>query len=148
MPRHSTLIPLSHDHHEGLLIALRLKKGGPASTNDKLWPTDLKQQIRSLAFFFERELLPHFNLEEEILFPVAVSIEELQPLVEKLLVQHQQMRSAIGNISQLRDEDDLKKALTDFGALLESHVRTEERELFPQLEEAERQGRVALPNLK
>ena len=148
MPRHSTLIPLSHDHHEALLIALRLKKGGPASTNDRLWPADLKQQVRSLLLFFEHELLPHFKLEEEILFPLASTMEELQPLVEKLLVQHTQMRSAMGNISELTGDDDMKKNLSEFGALLESHVRTEERELFPQLEEAERQGRVVLPNLK
>ena len=148
MPRHSTLIPLSHDHHEALLISLRLKKGGPASVNDKLWPTDLKQQVRSLLLFADHELYPHFKLEEEILFPIALTLEELLPLIKILLAQHQEMRDLIGNISEIIDEDDLEKNLADFGALLESHVRTEERELFPKLEEAETQSRITLPYLK
>ena len=149
MPRHSSLVPLSHDHHEALLIALRLKKGGRASQHDHLWPTDLRKQLHSLRLFFERELLPHFKLEEEILFPVAITIEELHDTVTGLLTQHQKMREMIDTISRSEvDNPDLKKVLADFGILLESHVRTEERELFPKLEEAEKEGRVMLPKLK
>jgi iron-sulfur cluster repair protein YtfE (RIC family) len=149
MPRHSSLIPLSHDHHEALLIALRLKKGGPTSQHDHLWSTELKKQVHSLQLYFERELLPHFKLEEEILFPIAVTLEEFQPLIKSLLSQHQKMREMISHISKNSDFDDgLKKLLSEFGLLLESHVRTEERELFPKLEEAEKQGRVVLPVLK
>lgn len=148
MPRHSTLIPLSRDHHEALLIALRLKKGGPASENDRLWPVDLMLQVRSLLLFVEQELLPHFKLEEEILFPAGCTIEELQPLVKNLLDQHQVMRDSIGRIKEISDENLLKKELIDFGILLETHVRNEERNLFPKLEEAEMQGRIILPHLK
>ncbi len=149
MPRHTTLIPLSHDHHEALLIALRLKKGGPTSQHDHLWSTELPKQLHSLQLFFERELLPHFKLEEEILFPVAATIEEIQPLIKTLLDQHQQMRYLINNLFQITGDDDrLKKELASFGLILESHIRSEERELFPKLEEAEMQGRVKLPILK
>lgn len=149
MPRHTTLIPLSHDHHEALLIALRLKKGGPTSQHDHLWSTELPKQLHSLQLFFERELLPHFKLEEEILFPVAATIEEIQPLIKTLLDQHQQMRYLINNLFQITGDDDrLKKELASFGLILESHIRSEERELFPKLEEAEMLGRVKLPILK
>ncbi len=148
MPRHSNLIPLSHDHHEALLIALRLKKGGPTSEHDRLWPTALDGQVRSLLLFYERELVPHFRLEEEILFPIAIKIAELEELVKKLITQHQMMRDAIGIISQITDGDGLKKDLADFGLLLESHIRTEERELFPKLEETASKGKVTLPHLK
>ena len=149
MPRHTSLIPLSHDHHEALLIALRLKKGGPTSQHDRLWSTDLKKQVHSLQLFFERELLPHFTLEEEILFPIAATLEELQQTVINLLDQHWKMREMIREISQITEDDErLKKVLADFGILLESHVRSEERELFPRLEEAETQGRIKLPVLK
>lgn len=148
MPRHSTLIPLSHDHHEALLIALRLKKGGPTSQNDRLWPVELQQQVRSLLLFTERELLPHFKLEEEVLFPIAATLKELQPMVKNLLIQHQEMRNIINSISETSDEDQLKKILAGFGALLDSHIRSEERQMFPKLEEAEQQGRITLPHLK
>ncbi len=148
MPRHSSLIALSHDHHEALLIALRLKKGGPASQHDHLWPTDLKKQVHSLKLFFEQELLPHFTLEEEILFPIAATLNELQGAVTDLLSQHQKMREMIREINEYHDEELLKKILPEFGLILESHVRTEERELFPKLEEAEKEGRIVLPKLK
>ena len=148
MPRHSNLIPLSHDHHEALLIALRLKKGGPTSQHDRLWPTDLAGQVRSLQLFYERELLPHFVLEEEILFPRVVALPELEEIIYSLLAQHTQMRAAISEISQMTDNDHLKKELADFGILLESHIRVEERKLFPKLEEAEKEGKITLPYLK
>jgi iron-sulfur cluster repair protein YtfE (RIC family) len=148
MPRHITLIPLSHDHHEALLIALRLKKGGPTSQHDRLWSNELPIQIYSLKLYFERELLPHFRIEEEILFPALSKMPELEELIKNLLVQHQKMRDAIGMISIITDNDQLNKALADFGVLLESHVRIEERELFPKLEEAETEGRITLPQLK
>ena len=148
MPRHFRLIPLSHDHHEALLIALRLKKGGPTSEHDRLWPTDLAGQVRSLLLFYERELLPHFKLEEEILFPEAAALPELEEMVKDLLTQHKQIRAAIGEITQINDEEHLKKELANFGILLESHVRLEERVLFPKLEESERVGKITLPHLK
>ena len=149
MPRHTLLIPLSHDHHEALLIALRLKKGGPTSLHDTLWPTDFHKQVRSLKVYFENELLPHFKLEEEVLFPIASTIGELQQTVIDLLEQHKKMREMIHEISLLKEANlHSKKVLTDFGALLESHVRNEERDLFPKLEEAEKQGRVKMPVLK
>jgi iron-sulfur cluster repair protein YtfE (RIC family) len=148
MPRHSSLIPLSHDHHEALLITLRLKKGGPASANDKLWPHEFSRQLHSLELYFERELLAHFKIEEEILFPAASQITEFQELISTLLSQHQQLREKAKMIFSSVDEEIQKKEMADFGKLLESHVRLEERELFPKLEEAEREGRIKIPVLK
>jgi iron-sulfur cluster repair protein YtfE (RIC family) len=148
MPRHTSLIPLSHDHHEALLIALRLKKGGPTSQHDTLWPKELQQQVHSLKLFFERELLPHFKIEEEILFPAASAIAELDELVKELKRQHQNMRELMADISSADDDLILKNKLEEFGKLLESHVRTEERELFPKLEESEKEGRITIPILK
>ena len=147
MPRHLSLIPLSHDHHEALLIALRLKKGGPTSQHDHLWSTELPKQVHSLKLYFERELLPHFKLEEEILFPAASGIPEVSDLISTLLTHHQQMRKMMGNISTFSDEPALKKEMANFGILLESHVRLEERELFPKLEEAEKERRMKIPVL-
>ncbi|MDP4221624.1 MAG: hemerythrin domain-containing protein [Bacteroidota bacterium] len=148
MPRHSTLVPLSHDHHEALLIALRLKKGGPASANDRLWPADLHAQIHSLQLFGERELLPHFKLEEDKLFPVASKLIELQEVIYILKGQHARLRQLLAGISVSKEEDTLNELLREFGTLLESHVRLEERELFPKLEIAEAEGKITLPVLK
>ena len=69
-------------------------------------------------------------------------------MVKNLLIQHQEMRNIINSISETSDEDQLKKILAGFGALLDSHIRSEERQMFPKLEEAEQQGRITLPHLK
>ena len=52
-------------------MTLRLKKGGPSSPHDMLWPSEPKAHAEALLRFAERELYPHFDLEETALFPSA-----------------------------------------------------------------------------
>jgi hemerythrin-like domain-containing protein len=110
MPRHKTLIPLSQEHHHTLVLALRLKKGGPTTHKD-LWPTDLKSQIEQTIEYCDGEILPHFELEERTIFPIAKDLETAKPI-----------------------EDNAKTALRALGERLEKHIRKEERDLFPLLE--------------
>lgn len=77
---------------------------------------------------YANELEPHFQLEEVSLLPLLQSAET-QPLVERTLADHQQLR---GLIDALRQND--AGALDSFGKCLSAHVRFEERELFPVLE--------------
>ena len=136
MPRHAALVPLSHDHHHALILALRLKKGGPVSKHD-LWPTDLIAHAKATAEMIQHELYPHFMLEEEILFPEARMIPAATILVDQLLIEHAKMRSERIEILRLANEastEELSEKLVEFGALLEQHIRREERELFPLLE--------------
>ena len=148
MPRHNSLIPLSHDHHNALLVALRLKKGGPSSIHDTLWPTDHEGQVRSLLLFAEQELFKHFELEEEILFPAISALDELSTFVAELIEDHQLMRSQIDKIRSLTQDSDIAHLLSIFGVLLENHIRKEERQFFPKLEEAEANGRFVFPKLR
>src|SRR5215211_5479133 len=99
MKRHESLVPLSHDHHQALLVALRLKKGGPSSPRDS-WPTDPALQRKALNEFAERELLPHFLLEEELLFPPCiVSGGELSRAAADLGNDHRNMRSLLAEMT-------------------------------------------------
>lgn len=141
--RHPALVPLSHDHHEALLVALRLKKGGPSSPRDTMWPTAPREQAAALLRFAERELLVHFEIEETLLFPL-VSSEEGKATVNQLLVEHNQMRNALGRLDSITDEGAVMAALADFGAVLEAHVRTEERILFPMIEQAIEAGEMSI----
>ena len=77
---------------------------------------------------FSNELEPHFRFEEESLLPLLYS-SETQPLIERTLADHQQLR---GLLDSLRQNDAV--ALNRFGECLSAHVRFEERELFPVLE--------------
>jgi iron-sulfur cluster repair protein YtfE (RIC family) len=123
-----------------LVVALRLKKGGPASPNDT-WPDDLTEQLRALHEFARNELLPHFSLEEDIVFPFIRSItdEKLTQLVESLQKEHDQMRDLLESLQAD------KKQMSSFGELLERHIRTEERQLFPQLEQAAASLNINIP---
>ena len=60
MKRHPALVPLSHDHHQVLFIAQRLRRATPENAGEiaaaflAMWESDEKQ---------------HFRLEEELLLP-------------------------------------------------------------------------------
>ncbi len=132
--RHSTLVTLSHDHHHGLALALRLRQGERALLTDG-WTHDRKEQARRVQHFYRDELAVHFRVEEGILFPamlkhVAVSSD----LVSSLIEQHRRMEKLIGQLREALSST-LDSLLSELGAVLEQHIRTEERELFPMFEQ-------------
>ena len=130
--RHQSLIGLSHDHHHGLALALRLQLGDRAMLVDG-WTHDRRKQAEKVVKFFDEELAAHFALEEEVLFPVIVChTTDASALVTTLISQHRQMEKLAG---RLRSETDVEQVLLEMGRLLEMHIRLEERELFPQFEQ-------------
>lgn len=127
--RHQSLVSLSHDHHHGLALALRLRQGGNALLNDG-WTHDRQAQAQIVRKFYDEELSVHFRLEEEILFPAMLKhIAGSSSLIHSLIAQHRQMEDLI---HQLHTDDPaaLDRLLTDLGVVLEQHIRSEERELF------------------
>ncbi|OIR03230.1 hemerythrin HHE cation binding domain protein [mine drainage metagenome] len=78
---------------------------------------------------YESQLEPHFQFEEYSLLPLLKS-NEAQPLVERTLADHDRLRDLL---SGLRRND--AESLGSFGRCLTDHVRFEERELFPLLED-------------
>jgi hypothetical protein len=129
MKRHPALHPLSHDHHQTLVLALRLKKGGPASPNDN-WPTELEAQRSEVLRIAQRDLFPHFDSEELWLFGSVPSLSEAESI---LLEDHKQIRALVAKLEQL--PANAFETLKSLGEALESHVRKEEREYFPKLQE-------------
>ena len=71
MKRHHSLIPLSHDHHSGLVLAQWLILGRSKAPRSD-WPTDRRQQVSRVIEFFKTDLRQHFEAEEEHVFPAAV----------------------------------------------------------------------------
>ncbi|MBI4524978.1 MAG: hemerythrin domain-containing protein [Deltaproteobacteria bacterium] len=129
--RHPSLIPLSHDHHHGLALALRCRKQALGQIKP-MGMEGLKTRAEEFARFFTDNLVPHFEAEEKVLFPLLRSYgDESVPLIEELLKDHEQMRKSVALLS---DEKKLGKLLYDLGDLLERHIRREERELFPIFE--------------
>lgn len=129
--RHASLIPLSHDHHHGLALALRCRKQALGQIRP-VGIGGLKERAKEFEQFFSRNLTPHFQAEEEILFPFMRSrIPESEPLIEDLLKDHAALREATARLGRA---DSLGKLLFELGDLLERHIRREERELFPLFE--------------
>lgn len=145
MKRLETLIPLSHDHHHGLVMALRMKKGGPASPHDR-FPSDICEQRDTLLVFTNQELLPHFELEEDLLFPACLHSKrpELEAVTLELMDEHAAMRAMLAELDGASDTEKLRATMKEFGEILESHIRKEERGFFPLAEEEIARGSLPI----
>ena len=84
MKRHSALIPLSRDHHDGLVQAVRLRRAaavGDASAR--------LAAAREFVEFFKNEERVHLRSEEEELFPLFLRHVPSQPaLLRDARIQH------------------------------------------------------------
>ena len=135
MKRHASLVPLSRDHHHGLVMAQRLILG--RSTNPRAdWPADPGQQAARLVEFFETELRPHFEVEEAHVFPAAArDLHDGASRTRALVAEHETMRRMVrGLVADPTSR--LRQRLTAFGELLKGHIHTEERILFEQMQGA------------
>ncbi len=121
MNRDVRLRGLSSEHHHALRLARSLLQ---AATHGALEARDVRRTRDS----YDRELLPHFRVEEEVLLP-ALSLVGEAALVIRTWEEHQRLAAYLE-----RAEAGHPSALEHFGALLDAHVRFEERELFPTCE--------------
>jgi len=129
MKRHPALYTLSHDHHQGLILAQQLKKGSPQY---KGMPSTLEEKKVYTLAFYKSELVKHFSDEEKILFSVVKKRSvKIDKLIEDIINEHRKMESLIKEIDETLE---LENKLDEFGNLLERHIRKEERELFVEIE--------------
>ena len=135
MKRHASLVPLSRDHHHGLVMARRLILG--RSTNPRAdWPADPAQQAARLVEFFETDLHPHFEVEETHVFPAAArDLDDGDNRTRALIAEHETMRQMVRDIAADATSR-LRERLIAFGELLEAHIHTEERVLFERMQRA------------
>jgi len=130
--RHTSLIPLSADHHHGLALALRCRKQALGQIKP-MGAAGLRERAREFVAFYASNLVPHFRAEEEVLFPLLRSaVPGSGEMIDELVRNHAQIRQAI---PQLEGGTGLAKLIFDLGDLLERHIRKEERELFPLFEQ-------------
>ena len=124
--RHDSLVPLSRQHHQALMLCLRIHRGVADHRDDIDWLVD---KAALTVRFFDSELKLHFQAEEEILFPTMQSITTARDLIDELIDEHQRLKSQAADLNQMPREQ-LAGALNGFADLLEAHVRKEERVLF------------------
>jgi len=123
MKRSTALQPLSREHHTALTLAKACERAAQSRDVDRV-----VQTCRRVIQAFSDELEPHFQVEELSLLPLLHDAGN-KSLEQRTLTDHQQLRALLDGLRQ-NDID----ALDDFGKLLSAHVRFEERELFPALE--------------
>jgi len=125
MKRKEQLIPLSHEHQQSLALAKKCIAIG--QSNDRAL---ISAQCTRVVQKFDEIWENHFAIEEQTLFNLASSYsDQLRCLCDDLVSQHQLLRKMKQQMQQ-GDYSNLEK----FGMILKKHTRTEERELFPQVE--------------
>ena len=130
--RHPSLIPLSHDHHHGLALALRCRKQALGQIKP-MGAAGLRERADEVLAFYASNLIAHFRAEEEVLFPLLRSIApQSELIINDLAREHNEIHLGV---AQLKAGAGLAKRIFDLGDLLERHIRREERELFPLFEQ-------------
>ena len=122
MLRDPSLIPLSHQHHNGLALCVMTRRSLAADSSAQ----NVAKLAQRAIDRYELELVNHFEIEEQVLFPACGP----KPLIVELIAEHRAMESMV---AQLRDAPSAELLLTFF-TLLSTHIRREERELFEQIQ--------------
>lgn len=118
--RKEALKPLSRDHHHGLLLCWKIRAGIKKNIET--------ERIKKYAdWFWERHLQPHFEIEEEIVFPILGNQNEL---VKQAHAEHRRLKRLFV------EESDALKAISLIEEVLEKHIRFEERVLFNEIQAA------------
>jgi hemerythrin-like domain-containing protein len=118
--RNENLYVFSHEHHHGLIFAVRIRKAHQA---------DAETLKRYIEDFWDNSLIFHFDNEEKLFLNFITDAE----LKERFLSEHKQIRTLYQDIKN--ENIDVIEKSKRFGILINDHIRFEERILFPWLQE-------------
>ncbi|MGO9259797.1 MAG: hemerythrin domain-containing protein [Bryobacteraceae bacterium] len=124
MLRHPSLIPLSMQHHNGLALCVLTRRSLAADVS----PEIVAKLARRVIDRYELELVNHFEIEEQTLFPECGAT----PLIGELIADHRAIEALVAQLGTAPSA----ALLEQFCALLSAHIRREERELFEQIQRA------------
>ena len=122
MRRDPSLIPLSHQHHNGLALCVLTERALATDAGAE----SVRRLAQRIVERYEIELINHFELEEQLLFPACPG-----PLADELLGEHRELERMVRELASEPTAD----RLTEFSGLLRRHIRREENEFFQQVQE-------------
>lgn len=126
MKRSAALAPLSRDHHQGLVVAQRLRRADADG---------LPAARQAFLEFWAAEGRRHFREEEEILLPAFARHGPADhETVARVLCEHVDLRRRAADLAA-EPGPGLAEA-HELGARFTAHIRHEERVLFPLIEAA------------
>ena len=83
--RHKALKPVSREHHHGLLLSWKIRQGLKLNISTE-------RICNYLNWFWEHHLKPHFEVEENYIFPILGNDNQL---VKQALEDHQKIKNNI-----------------------------------------------------
>ncbi|MFC4871457.1 hemerythrin domain-containing protein [Negadavirga shengliensis] len=122
LKRHPALIPLSQDHHFGLLLGWKIRRGIKKEVEkDRI--------VKYLDYYVSSHLEPHFQLEERFIFSFLAKNDLMRKEAEQ---QHVDLRNSVDRI--LSGSENAFADLEQFAEALDAHIRFEERKLFQHMQ--------------
>ncbi len=129
MKRHESLAPLSREHHTALILARLLQKNAPLY---KGLPTEVDEKAKYAFDIYKNSLKDHFSREEKVLEIVKNIHPDIDRLSSEIIEEHSMLTIAF---TALNKKKPLVEALDTLGIALETHIRKEERILFPLIQQ-------------
>lgn len=120
MKRNENIQPLSRDHHFGLLFCWKIRQGLTKGI-------ELIRINHYVNYFWKSNLQQHFLEEETVLFHQLKN-----SYCDDAIREHKAITLLVDKINGVAKLD--PKAYADLAALVNQHIRFEERVLFPHLE--------------
>lgn len=120
--RNKNIVKISQEHHGSLLFCWKIRMGLKKGVD----PERMKAYV---SYFASQHMLPHFAEEERTLFmPVK------DEMVNRALDEHIQILQLVQQVNDVMGKS-LLPLLEQLANKVDDHVRYEERELFPYLEQ-------------
>jgi len=119
--RHQAIVSFSKDHHFGLLLVWKIRRGLEKGVN-------AERISKYVLFFFKEDLEKHFKDEEQLLFCKLPLDDTLRKRAE---ADHQSIYNLVNAIDENKNDTNLLNQLANE---LEKHIRFEERDLFNHLQ--------------
>lgn len=120
MKRSDYIVALSRDHHFGLLFSWKIKQGLKLQA-------DVNRISKYAGYFWTHHLKKHFEEEENLLFN-----KWPHEGCTRALKDHQAIEKKITAITTSKASE---QAFIELAEMIDEHIRFEERELFPFLEQ-------------
>ena len=122
MLRDPALIPLSQQHHNGLALCVLTERALQADRAE----ATIHHLARRAIHRYEIELTNHFDIEEQVLFPLIERELGQMTIIAELIADHRALEHMIEQMRTAPSAELLER----FCDLLRRHIRREENELF------------------
>ncbi len=128
MQRHSTLVPLSHEHKRLLFVCRYLKKNAASYEG---FPLETQAKFEYVVRIFQEVMVPHIQKEDHLFEKCFGKNASIDAAITELQAEH---RVISGMYAVLADSARLEEDMDILANSLEAHIRKEERVLFELLQ--------------